>query len=224
MLGIIPESNCFHETLISTQFSIARRFRPRGAKLSKKMPEVRVFGKWPVDEIEVQDPGLQSYVSVRPALVPHTGGRHEHARFRKSAINIVERLVNNMMRHGRVGGKKAKAVSIVKNAFEIIHLRTGKNPVEVFVRAIENTSPAEDVTRIAYGGIVYPISIDISPQRRIDISLRFMSEGARNSAYSNPRTVDECLAEEIMLAAQRDNRSHAVRKRDEMERVALASR
>jgi small subunit ribosomal protein S7 len=188
------------------------------------MPEVRVFGKWAVDDIEVRDPGLQGYISLRPALTPHTGGRHEHARFRKSAINIVERLVNNMMRHGRVGGKKFKAISIVRNAFDIIELRTGKNPVEVLVKAIENTAPAEDVTRIAYGGIVYPISIDIAPQRRIDISMRFMTEAARNAAYSSPRAVDECLADELIYASQRDNRSFAVRKRDEMERVALASR
>ncbi len=192
--------------------------------MSKKMPEVRVFGKWPVEDIEVQEPALQGYISIRPAYTAHTSGRHEHARFRKSTINVVERLVNNMMRHGRVGGKKSKAASIVKNAFEIIHLRTGKNPVEVLVKAIENAAPAEDVTRIAYGGIVYPISIDIAPQRRIDISLRFMTDAARNAAFSNPRTVDECLAEELIYAAQRDNRSFAVRKRDEMERVALSSR
>ena len=94
----------------------------------------------------------------------------------------------------------------------------------MLVKAVENTAPAEDVTRIAYGGIVYPISIDISPLRRIDIALRFMTDGARQAAFSNPRTIDECLAEEITYAAQRDNRSFAVRKRDEMERVALASR
>ena len=192
--------------------------------MSRKMPEVRVFGKWAVDDIEVRDPALQSYISLRPALTPHSGGRHEHARFRKSAINIVERLVNNMMRHGRVGGKKSKAISIVRNAFDIIQLRTGRNPVEVLVKAIVNTAPAEDVTRIAYGGIVYPISIDIAPQRRIDISMRFMTEAARNAAYSSPRAIDECLADELIYAAQRDNRSFAVRKRDEMERVALASR
>ena len=192
--------------------------------MSRKPPQVKVFNTWGTDEIEVADPGLEKYLSVKPTLYPHSGGRHEHKRFRKSAINIVERLVNNMMRPGRVGGKKTKAIGIVRNAFEIVSLKTGKNPVEIFVKAVENTSPAEDVTRIAYGGIVYPISIDIAPLRRIDIALRFMTDGARQAAFSNPKTIDECLAEEIMYAAQRDNRSFAVRKRDEMERVALASR
>ena len=192
--------------------------------MSRKPPEVRVFEKWESEDIEVADSGLEKYLSVKPILYPHSGGRHEHKRFRKSSLNIVERLVDNMMRPGRAGGKKAKAVGIVRNALEIISLKTGKNPVEMLVKAVENTAPAEDVTRVAYGGIVYPISVDIAPQRRIDIALRFMTDGARQASYSNPKTIDECLAEEIAYAAQRDNRSFAVRKRDEMERVALASR
>ena len=192
--------------------------------MSRKPPEIKVFDKWGTGEIEVVDPGLEKYLSVKPTVYPHSGGRHEHKRFRKSSLNIVERLVNNMMRPGRAGGKKAKAVGIVRNALDIVGLKTGKNPVEVLVKAVENTSPAEDVTRIAYGGIVYPISIDIAPLRRIDIALRFMTDGARQASFSNPKTIDECLAEEITYAAQRDNRSFAVRKRDEMERVALASR
>jgi small subunit ribosomal protein S7 len=192
--------------------------------MSRKPPEIRVFEKWETEDIEVTDPGLEKYLSVKSILYPHSGGRHEHKRFRKSSLNIVERLVDNMMRPGRAGGKKAKAVGIVRNALEIINLKTGKNPVEMLVKAVENTAPTEDVTRVAYGGIVYPISVDIAPQRRIDIALRFMTDGARQASYGNPRTIDECLAEEITYAAQRDNRSFAVRKRDEMERVALASR
>jgi len=192
--------------------------------MSRKPPEIKVFNTWGTDDIEVSDAGLEKYLSVKPTLYPHSGGRHEHKRFRKASINIVERLVNNMMRPGRSGGKKTKAIGIVRNAFNIISLKTGKNPVEIFVKAVENTAPAEDVTRIAYGGIVYPISIDIAPLRRIDIALRFMTDGARQATFSNPKTIDECLAEEIMYASVRDNRSFAVRKRDEMERVALASR
>ncbi|HYW00328.1 MAG TPA: 30S ribosomal protein S7 [Candidatus Acidoferrum sp.] len=192
--------------------------------MSRKPPEIKIYDKWSTDEIEVTDPGLEKYLSVKPTLFPHSGGRHEHKRFRKASLNIVERLVNNMMRPGRAGGKKTKAIGIVRNALDLVNLKTGKNPVDILVKAVENTAPAEDVTRIAYGGIVYPISIDISPLRRIDIALRFMTDGARQASFSNARTIDECLAEEIQYAGQRDNRSYAVRKRDEMERVALASR
>lgn len=191
---------------------------------SKKVVDIKLFGKWRCDEITVQDPGLKKYLSVKPALVPHSGGRHEHHRFRKSTLNVAERLANNMMRHGRAGGKKARTVGIVRNAFDIINLKTGKNPLEVFVKALENAAPCEEVTRIAYGGVVYPISVDIAPQRRLDLTLRFITDGARQTSVGNPKTVDEALADEIMFCAARDNRSFAIRKKDEMERIALSSR
>ncbi len=191
---------------------------------SKKPIDVKIFGKWRCDGITVEDAGIKQYISLKPALIPHSGGRHEHQRFRKSAVNIVERLANNMMRHGRSGGKKAKVISVVRNALEIISLKTGKNPLEVLVKAIENSAPCEEVTRIAYGGVVYPISVDISPQRRVDLTLRFIADGARQASVGNPKTIDECLADEIILCASRDSRSFAIRKRDEMERIALASR
>ena len=194
------------------------------SKELRKLPEVKVFGKWATTGIEAEDPGLKRYISARPYLLPHTSGRHEHQRFKKSTINIVERLIDNMMRPGQSGGSKARATSIVKNALDIVSIRTGKNPIEILVRAVENAAPAEDVTRIAYGGIVYPISIDIAPQRRTDIALRHISNAARAATHNNPRTVDECLAEELALAAARDPKSASVRKRDEIERIALASR
>ncbi len=194
------------------------------SKELKKLPDIRVFGKWPTADIDVKDPGLKRYISARPILLPHTSGRHEHQRFRKSTINVVERLIDDMMRPGVAGGSKARASSIVRNAMDIISIRTGKNPIEILVKAIENAAPAEDVTRIAYGGIVYPISVDIAPQRRVDIALRHITELARQASHNNPRTVDECLADELILAAARDPKSASVRKRDEIERIALASR
>ncbi len=194
------------------------------SKELKKLPEVKVFGQWPTAGIEANDPGLKRYISARPILLPHTSGRHEHQRFRKSGINVVERLIDDMMRPGVAGGSKARATSIVRNAMNLVAIRTGKNPIEILVRAIENAAPAEDVTRIAYGGIVYPISVDISPQRRTDIALRHITEMSRQASHNNPRTVDESLAEELILAAARDPKSASVRKRDEIERIALASR
>ncbi len=194
------------------------------SKELKKIPEIKLFGRWATAGIEAEDPGLKRYISARPYLLPHSSGRHEHQRFKKSTINIAERLIDNMMRPGPSGGSKARATSIIKNAMDIVNIRTGKNPLEILVRAVENAAPAEDVTRIAYGGIVYPISIDIAPQRRADIALRHISEAARAASHNNPRSIDECLAEELILAAARDPKSQSVRKRDEIERIALASR
>jgi small subunit ribosomal protein S7 len=185
---------------------------------------MKLFGRWAVEEVEVRDLGLKSYVSLSPRIIPHSSGKHEHQRFRKSTVNIVERLTNNLMRHGKCGGKKAKAMSIVRNAFQIVQLKLNRNPIQVLVDAIENAAPCEEVTRIVYGGVAYPVSVDIAPQRRIDLALRFITEGARQASLNNPKTIDECLADEIIYAAQRDPKSQAVKKRDEIERIALSSR
>jgi small subunit ribosomal protein S7 len=194
--------------------------------LSQKQEEkeVKFFEKWSYKDIQAKDLGLQRYISLKPTVVPHTMGRHEHTRFRKASVNIVERLVNNLMRPGKNAGKKAKAMNMVKHAFEIINLRTGKNPIEVLVKAVENSAPCEDTTRISYGGIVYHLSVDIAPQRRVDLALRNICEGARQASINNPRSIEECLAEELILAANHDMKSYAVSKRHETERVAQSSR
>jgi len=191
--------------------------------LSKEQ-KIKLFGKWSFEGIEVMDPGLKRYISLSPVYVPHSMGRHEHGRFRKAEVNIVERLVNNLMRPGRSAGKKSRTINLVRNAFEIISLRTGKNPIEVLVKTVENSAPCEDTTRISYGGVVYHMAVDVSPQRRVDLALRFISEGARKITFGNPRSYEECLAEELILATNNDMKSEAIKKKNEMERVARASR
>jgi small subunit ribosomal protein S7 len=192
--------------------------------MSKELEEVSLWGKWSFKGIEVRDIGLKRYVSLHPIYVPHSMGRHEHGRFHKAEVNVTERLANNLMQPGKNAAKKARALNVLKNAFEIIQLNTGRNPIEVLVRAVENAAPCEDTTRLSYGGIVYLMAVDISPQRRVDLALRLICEGARQAAFSNPRPLEECLAEELILAANQDVKSHAVSKRYEMERVALANR
>ncbi|RLE94960.1 MAG: 30S ribosomal protein S7 [Thermoprotei archaeon] len=186
--------------------------------------EIKLFGKWSFKNIEVRDPGLKQYICLDPVFIPHSEGRHAKRRFAKSKVNIVERLVNQLMRPGRNAGKKHMAVNIVKRAFDIIYLKTGENPIQVLVRAIENAAPREETTRIIYGGILYHVSVDVAPQRRVDLALRFISEGARLAAFNNPKTIEECLADEIINAANNDPSSYAVRKKEEIERIALASR
>ena len=188
------------------------------------MDDIKLFGKWSFEGIQVEDPGLKQYISVKPVSVPHSMGRHEHGKFHKAKISIVERLINNLMRPGSSAGKKTRAINLVKNALEIIHLRTGENPIQVLVTAVENTSPGEDTTRISYGGIAYHMAVDISPQRRVDLALRFLSEGARKQSFGNPKSLDEYLAEELELASKKDVKSYAVKKRNEMERIARSSR
>lgn len=186
--------------------------------------EIKLFQKWSFKDIKVTDIGLQRYLNLTPMVAPHSMGRHEHQRFRKASVNIVERLINNLMRPGKNAGKKAKTTNIVKQAFEIINLRTGKNPIEVMVKAVENASPCEDTTRISYGGVVYHLSVDVAPQRRIDLAIRHISEGARAASLNTPKSIEECVADELTLAANKDIKSYAVAKRNEIERVAQSSR
>ncbi|HDD63694.1 MAG: 30S ribosomal protein S7 [Thermoprotei archaeon] len=186
--------------------------------------EVKLFNKWSFRDIKIRDPGLRRYISLKPVYIPHSEGRHEHVRFGKSKVNIVERLVNQLMRPGKNAGKKHLAINIVKHAFEIIHVRTGENPIQVLIRAIENAAPREETTRIVYGGILYHVSVDISPQRRVDLALRFIAEGARKASFNNPKPIEEALADEIINTANGDPNSYAIRKKEEIERIALAAR
>jgi small subunit ribosomal protein S7 len=193
-------------------------------EITIKSVEIKLFNKWSFQGIEVRDPSLKKYISLKPVFVPHTGGRHEHYRFEKGRVPIVERLVNKLMSPGKNTGKKQLAINIVKQAFEIIHIRTNENPIQVLVRAIENAAPREETTTIMYGGIMYHVSVDVSPLRRVDLALRFMVEGARNCAFNNPKPIEECLADEIIAVANNDPKSYAISKKEEIERIALSSR
>ncbi|HLQ06967.1 MAG TPA: 30S ribosomal protein S7 [Nitrososphaerales archaeon] len=202
------------------------------SKQSLEYTNLLLWEKWDLTGVKIEDPGLQNVISLKPTLIPHSGGRHEHKKFGKTRINVVERLVNGLMHFGkkyakntgRMGGKKQKSLSVVKTAFTIIELKTGQNPAQQLVKAIENAAPNEDTTRLSYGGVVYHQSVDISPVRRVDLALRFISEGVRDASFGSPRTVEEVLADEIVQAAAGDSNSYAVKKKNEQERVAMASR
>ena len=156
-----------------------------------------LFRKWDLSEIEIKDPGLKNAICLKEAIFPMDYGRSALKRFNKADVNIVERLVNKMMHFGkknakntgRMAGKKIHIYNIVKTAFEIISLQTGKNPVEILVRAIENSAPNEDTTRIVYGGTVYHVSVDVAPIRRVDLALRFMADCLKESTFSNPKPI-----------------------------------
>jgi small subunit ribosomal protein S7 len=199
----------------------------------KEQINMLLFNKWNTSEIEIMDVGLKNVIFVNPFMtIPVTFGRHEHQRLKKSEVHIIERLANKLMHFGkryakntgRMGGKKAKVINVVKTALEIIHVETGGNPLELLIRAIENTAPNEDTTRIVYGGVVYHVSVDVSPLRRVDLALRFIAEGVRISSYSNPHAMEEVLAKEIILASNSDMNSYAIKKKNEQERIAMSSR
>ena len=185
---------------------------------------IKLFGEWSFEGIEVRDIGLKRYINLDPVYLPHSGGRHEARKFRKSNLNIVERLINNLMKPGSSGGAKGRITNAVKTSFSIIKLKTGRNPVEVLVRAIENSAPNEDTTRIGYGGVVYRLAVDCSPQRRIDLSLRYIVRGIKEQTFSNRKTLEEIVADQLIGAANNDSNNFAVRRKQEVERIALSSR
>ncbi len=188
------------------------------------LDSIKLFGKWSYRGIVVRDPSLKKYISLKPVFLPHTGGRHEKRRFGKAEIPIVERLINRLMRKARNTGKKHLAYNIVKNAFDLIYVKLRENPLQVFVRALENAAPREETTRIMYGGIVYHVAVDISPMRRIDLAIRHITEGAFYCAFRSLKPIEECLADEIIAAANNDPKSHAIQRKEEIERIALSSR
>lgn len=129
-----------------------------------------------------------------------------------------------MMMHGRNNGKKILAVRIVKQAMEIIHLLTDANPIQVIVDAIVNTGPREDSTRIGSAGTVRRQAVDVSPLRRVNQSIALLTTGAREAAFRNVKSIAECLADELINAAKGSSNSYAIRKKDELERVAKSNR
>jgi small subunit ribosomal protein S5e len=87
------------------------------------------------------------------------------------------------MMHGRNNGKKLMAVRIVKHAFEIIHLLTDQNPIQILVDAVINTGPREDSTRIGNAGTVRRQAVDVSPLRRVNIAVHLLTTGVRLLFY-----------------------------------------
>jgi small subunit ribosomal protein S5e len=193
------------------------------------LPEVKLFNKWSFDDVVVSDISLEDYLAIKQKFryytyVPHTAGRYAAKRFRKAQCPIVERLAVSLMRKGRNTGKKTLAVRIVQHAFEIVHLLTDANPLQVLVDALINSGPREDSTRIGSGGSVRRQAVDVSPLRRVNQAIYLLTSGARQSAFRNVKTVAECLADELINASRSSSNSYAIKKKDEFERVAKSNR
>src|SRR6266581_4800056 len=120
--------------------------------------------------------------------------------------------------------EKPKAYRGGRTAFEIIAQKTGKNPVQILVDALEKAAPREEITRLRFGGISVPRAVDVAPSRRLDLALRSITTGAVSATFKNRKPVEECLADEILMAAKGDMQSSAIAKKEELERVASSAR
>ncbi len=205
--------------------------------MSKTKKDVELFNKWSFENIEVRDPTLQNYINLKPIIVPHSAGRHEHRRFWKSSkVSVIERFANRLLSPGFIGsrikghkssynsGKKGKLLRSIKNAFILIELMTGENPIQILIDGIVNTAPREETTKIAMGGISYASAVDIAPQRRVDLALKYLAQAIGSKSHANENLFEENLAQELILAAKNSQESRAVKRKDEIERIAVSAR
>jgi len=128
---------------------------------------------------------------------------------------LVTRLINKIM----IDGKKGTAQKILYGAFDIVKERTGREPLEVFEEALNNVMPVLEVRARRVGGSNYQVPVEVRPDRRITLGLRYLVNYAR---LRGEKTMEERLANEILDAA--NNTGAAVKKREDMHKMAEANK
>jgi small subunit ribosomal protein S7 len=196
---------------------------------------LKFFNRWSPESVKVADLGLINYVTLEPKIIPKTGARYAGNRFHKSQVSIVERLVTKVMNSGHKGkkhfmssghntGKKTIALRIVEKALAKAETKLNENPIAILVRAVENGAPREEVIAIEYGGARYPKAVEVAPQRRVDLVLRHMVQGAYAKSFNKKTKIEDALAQEIIHAAQSSGKSAAISKKRDLERQAASSK
>jgi len=194
----------------------------------------KAFDLYDMDEIEVKDITLKPYINLSGKLLIKSYGRNLK-RFGSVNVHILERLANKIAVPGHIGkkhkiitrwasGKYSNNMKIVLDALEIIKNKKKENPVQVLVRAIEKSSPRDEITTIEYGGARYPQAVDSSPIRRVNMALRWMVQGAYQKSFGKKRKMAESLANEIILSSEGNMESYAMGKKNESEKQADSAR
>lgn len=128
---------------------------------------------------------------------------------------LVTRLINKIM----IDGKRGTAQKILYNAFDIVEVKTGKQPMEVFEQALENIMPQLELKVRRVGGANYQVPVEVSEERRLTLGLRWLVNYAR---LRNEKTMEQRLAAEIIDAANGNGAS--VKQRDNVHRMAEANK
>lgn len=195
---------------------------------------MKIFNLYESKDVVVNDVALKKYINLDERLVLKTHGRRKE-RFGKAKVHIIERLVGLVGVPGHRGkkqrimtswasGKYMKNMKTVLATLKILQEKTGQNPVQVLVKAIENSAPRDEVTTIEYGGARYPQAVDVSPLRRLNLALRNLVHGGYDKAFGKKTKIEDGLANEIILAFQNSNESFAVLKKTEAEKQADSAR
>lgn len=207
--------------------------RARSKKVEGKM-NFKVFDMYDVENIQVDDPALKPYINVDGKLLVKSRGRNL-GKFTSARVNVIERLANRIAVPGHVGkkhkiitswssGKYNTNMGTVMDAFAIIEKKKNENPVQVLVRAVERIAPRDETTTIEYGGARYPQAVDVSPLRRVNLSIRWLVQGAYQKSFGKKKKMAESLANEIILASDGNMESYAMQKKNESEKQADAAR
>jgi small subunit ribosomal protein S7 len=197
--------------------------------------EILTFGKWDAGEVTVSDDGLVRYINLENIASPRSKGRHSEKQFYKADVPIVERVLNRMYVAGHSGkkhlitsghntGKSERLWNIIEEAFDIIEEETGENPIQVLVDAVENSAPVEEVVTYQRGGARARKAVLVAPQRRVDLAVRLLVQGAYEDRLTTREEATEVLADEIMAAAEGDSSVKAVREKERREREAEGAR
>ena len=194
----------------------------------------KLFGLHDVSNIKVNDPGMKKYINVEPTLLVKGYGRIRE-KFGKGKINILELFANLIAVPGHRGkkhkiqtfwksGKYSQNMKIVLDCLKIIEQRTKQNPVQVLVTAVENAAPRDGITVIEYGGARYPQSVDISPQRRVTLTLKLIVQGSYDKSFGKKKGISEALAEEIIKCYNNEADSFTITRKRDSEKQADSAR
>lgn len=197
--------------------------------------DIKLYDKWSYTDVIVSDIGLRPYINLKPVVVPRSNGYYHNTPFYKTKVNIVERLMNRLQVTGHKGKKhristghntgKTKMISnIMVEVLTELERRTKENPIQVLVSAIENAAPREEVITIERSGARYAQAVDMGPQRRVDIVLRYIAQGASHKAFNSQTSLKDALVEEIMDCYNIGDKSMAMSKKVEIEKMAAAAK
>ena len=205
-------------------------------ELETKKPsdQFKLFDLYDVSEVKVEDPGMRRYINLDPKLVVKSYGRIRE-KFSKGKVNLIEVFANLVGVPGHRGkkhriqtswktGKYSQNMKIVLKCLKIIEEKTKQNPVGVLVKAIENAAPRDGVTVIEYGGARYPQAVDLSPLRRVTMTLRCIVHGSYDKSFNKKTKIEQALANEIIKAYNNEADSYAMAKKNDSERQADSAR
>ena len=196
--------------------------------------QFKVFDKYDVSNITIKDPALRQYINLGQKLILKSQGRRKD-KLAMTRVNVIERLANRLQVPGHSGkkhkiitnwssGKYSRNMKTILQALDIVEKKTGKNPVQVLIEAIENGSPRDEITVIESAGARYPQAVDCSPMRRVNLAIRWMVQGSYQKCFGKKTKMSEALANEIINAAKGTMDSFACSKRNESEKQADSAR